>query len=163
MDGEPETFGLPRCLGRVPSRRFHDKLSSVNTRLVRQSVVSGLVAASLLGACGSAGDDGSATGGPARRVELTAVEFAFTADEAITISAGDTIEFDVRNGGNLEHQLEVLNAENRSLGSTERIPPGARRSVTVTFDQPGVYQVICDIDNHLSLGQSAQFEVLERD
>lgn len=115
--------------------------------------------AALLAACGSSDDAAGGGDGPARLVELEAVEFAFLADEAITITEGDTVEFRVRNAGELEHELEVLNAENRSLGKTERIPPGATRSVTVTFDEAGTYQVICDIDDHRRLGQNAQFDV----
>jgi plastocyanin len=33
--------------------------------------------------------------------------------------------------------------------------------VTVTFEEAGIYQVICDIDDHLSRGQQARFEVTE--
>jgi uncharacterized cupredoxin-like copper-binding protein len=115
----------------------------------------------VLTACGSADEDGADGDRPARIVDLEAVEFAFRTDAAITIASGDTIEFRVRNAGELDHELEVLDARNRSLGKTERISPGATRSVTVTFEEAGAYQVICDIDNHRSLGQNAQFTVDE--
>ncbi|BAN01021.1 cupredoxin domain-containing protein [Ilumatobacter coccineus] len=112
----------------------------------------------------SAGCGGSESGGasgPPRTVSLEAVEYRFQADEAITIRAGDTIEFEVRNGGDLEHQMEVWDANNRVLGMTERIPPGAVRSVTVTFDDAGAYRVVCDIDDHLIQGQQAGFDVFD--
>lgn len=118
--------------------------------------VAGLAIAAATVACGSAD---APDAGPARNVRLEASEFAFAADEAITIRAGDRIEFEVRNVGDLDHQLEVLDASNRVLGRTERIAPGAVRSTTVTFEQAGVYQVICDIDDHRSRGQNAQFDV----
>lgn len=111
-----------------------------------------------LSACGSSGDDG---GGATQVVELDAVEYEFRARDAIAIEAGDTVEFRVRNAGEIDHELEVLTSENRSLGTTERISPGATRSVTVTFSEAGLYQVICDIDDHRSRGQNPQFEVID--
>lgn len=118
-------------------------------------------AASLVGlsACGS--DDAGGGGGVTQVVELAATEFAFSADERITIEAGDTVEFVVRNEGAIDHELEVLTDASRRLGKTDRIAPGSSDSVVVTFDEPGDYIVICDIDNHRSLGQQAGFEVIQ--
>ena len=81
------------------------------------------------------------------------------ADEAFELRAGDEVTFVVRNEGELDHRLEVLSASSSSLGRTERVAPGAQREVTVTFDEPGTYRVICDVDDHLSRGQQAGFEV----
>lgn len=112
-----------------------------------------------LSACGS--DDPSGAGGePAQVVEIAATDFAFRADARITIETGDTVEFRVRNEGAVEHQMEVLTDASRRLGITERIAPGSSDTVVTTFDEPGVYLVICDIDNHRSLGQQAEFEVI---
>ncbi len=110
----------------------------------------------ILVGCGS--DDPA--GGEPRSVAIEAREFTFSADEAIVIEAGDTIRFEVTNAGNLDHQMEVLTDANRRLGMTERIPPGERRAVTVTFEESGNYSVICDIDNHRAEGQQAQFVVM---
>ena len=112
-----------------------------------------------LSACGS-DDANRGIDAPTQVVELAATDFAFRADARITIEAGDTVEFRVRNEGAVEHQLEVLTDASRRLGITERIAPGASDAVVVTFDQPGVYLVICDIDDHRSLGQQAEFEVI---
>lgn len=112
----------------------------------------------LLAGCGGSEN---ATASPPRDVSLEADEYSFSADEAITIATGDTITFNVRNTGNLDHQMEVWTSENRVLGKTERIAPGALRSVTVTFDEAGSYRVICDIDDHLTRGQQANFEVFD--
>lgn len=118
-------------------------------------------AASLVGlsACGS--DDAGGGGGTTQVVEIAATEFAFSADERITIEAGDTVEFVVRNEGVIDHELEVLTDASRRLGKTDRIAPGSSDSVVVTFDEAGVYIVICDIDDHRSLGQWAEFEVIQ--
>ncbi|MFK8023745.1 MAG: cupredoxin domain-containing protein [Ilumatobacter sp.] len=118
-----------------------------------------LASVALLG-CGS-DDNTSGADGPARSVEIAAVDFAFRSDAAITISAGETIEFIVENEGSVDHQMEVLTDANRRLGMTERIAPGRSDTVTVTFAEPGVYRVICDIDDHRTLGQIAEFTVAD--
>ncbi len=113
----------------------------------------------IFSACGS-DDAGGQSGDVDAVVELTAVEFAFRADARITIEAGDTVEFRVRNEGALEHQMEILTSESRRLAMTERIAPGGSDTTVATFDEPGVYLVICDIDDHRSLGHQAEFEVV---
>jgi len=112
-----------------------------------------------LSACGSdGGSEGASSPEEARTVEVTAKEYSFNGDPG-TIAAGDTIEFVLTNAGQLDHSMEVLSAEGRSLGKTERIEPGATGLVTVTFDDAGQYRLICDIDDHLSRGQSANLTV----
>ncbi len=113
----------------------------------------------LVAGCGS--DDAAAPAGEARSVEIAAVEYAFEAKESITITAGETIEFIVTNEGTIDHEMEVLTDANRRLGKTERIAPGNSATVVVSFDEAGVYRVICDIDDHQSRGQQAEFTVFE--
>ena len=116
-----------------------------------------LLGSSLLLACGS-DEAADAPSEPARTIEIRATEYAFNGDPGV-ISAGDTIEFVLDNVGQLDHSLEVLSSEGRSLGKTERVPAGASASVTVTFVDDGVYRLICDVDDHLSRGQSATIAV----
>ncbi|MEL6893881.1 MAG: cupredoxin domain-containing protein [Actinomycetota bacterium] len=130
------------------------------TRPRRRRIVRGTALAAgftALTACGSA--DEETLDGRELQVDLVAVDYAFEANEALEIAVGDRVTFTVRNGGTLDHELEVLSSENRSLGATERIPPNAVREVTVTFEEEGTYRVICDIDDHFSRGQVAQFTV----
>jgi plastocyanin len=127
---------------------------------VRPVLRSGALAvafASVVVACGSDGGSGGEAG-PVRTIEITATEYAFNGDPGV-IDPGDTIEFAVENVGQLEHSLEVLSSQGRSLGKTERIPAGSSAAVTVTFDDDGVYRLICDVDDHLSRGQSASITV----
>lgn len=128
---------------------------------MRQGTIAVLAVAALgaLSACGS-DDATSGDGGPTQTVEIAATDFAFRADARIIIETGDTVEFRVRNDGAVDHQMEVLTAENRRLGITDRIAPGASDDTVVTFDEPGSYLVICDIDNHRELGQQAEFDVI---
>jgi plastocyanin len=116
-----------------------------------------VLVSSLLVACGS-DETADESSSPARTIEITAVEYAFNGDPGV-IESGDTIEFDVENVGEVDHSLEVLSSSGSSLGRTERIAPGSRASVTVTFDASGVYRLICDVDDHLSRGQTASITV----
>ena len=121
-------------------------------------VASLVLVSSLLVACGSDGSTGDESSSQARTIEITATEYAFNGDPGV-IGSGDTIEFDVENVGQLDHSLEVLSSSGSSLGRTERIAPGESASVTVTFDDAGVYRLICDVDDHLSRGQTASITV----
>lgn len=120
-----------------------------------------IVGVVLVAGCGS--DDAAAPAGETRPVEISAVEYAFQAKESITISAGETIEFIVTNEGTIDHEMEVLTDANRRLGKTDRIAPGTSANVVVTFDEAGLYRVICDIDDHRSRGQQAEFTVVGAD
>jgi plastocyanin len=110
----------------------------------------------MLGACG--GDAAEEPSAATRTIEIAASEYAFNGDPGV-IEPGDTIEFDVDNVGQVDHSLEVLSSSGTSLGRTERIVPGASDAVTVTFAEAGVYRLICDVDDHLSRGQTASITV----
>jgi plastocyanin len=127
------------------------------SRCTRVALLALVLAPVMLGACGSdeAADGPSAA---ARTIEITASEYEFNGDPGV-IEPGDTIEFDVENVGQLDHSLEVLSSTGSSLGRTERIVPGERDAVTVTFAEAGVYRLICDVDDHLSRGQTASITV----
>jgi plastocyanin len=123
----------------------------------RRALIAALLLPTVLLACGNEGDSVTPAA-PARTVEVTATEYEFNGDSGV-IAAGDTIEFAVENVGQLDHSLEVLTSSGSSLGRTERIPPGSTASVTVAFDEAGVYRLICDVDDHLSRGQTASITV----
>jgi plastocyanin len=127
---------------------------------VLRPLTSALLLATLaLAACG--GDDGAGDGSTlaSRTVRIDATEYRFDTAAPPAIVVGETIEFDVRNVGRLVHEMQVLDEVGRLLDRTGRIMPGSADTVTVTFDEAGSYQIICDVDDHLSRGQRAVFEV----
>ena len=117
-----------------------------------------VLVSSVVVACGSDDSTADESSTAERTIEITATEYAFNGDPG-TIGPGDTIEFAVENIGEVDHSLEVLSSSGSSLGRTDRIAPGERASVTVTFDDAGVYRLICDVDDHLSRGQTASISV----
>lgn len=111
--------------------------------------------------CGGSDGDGDGGGEADRSIAVTATEYEFNAEAGIEIVAGETIEFEVTNVGAVAHEMQVLTGDAKTLGRTPEIAPSQSGTVTVTFDEPGVYQVICDIDDHLSRGQRAEFQVAD--
>jgi plastocyanin len=127
----------------------------------RRAVLGVVAIVGVLAGCGSdESADGGETADASRTIEVTATEYAFNGDPG-AIVAGDTVEFSLVNAGQLDHSLEVLSDGGRSLGRTERIGPGGSDAITVTFDDAGTYRLICDVDDHLSRGQSATIVVAE--
>lgn len=120
-----------------------------------------------LTACGSADEAAPAAGAVeaapgaavSQTVEIIATEYAFSGDPATAIDVGETVRFVVRNDGGLIHEMQVLDTDARLIDRTPELAPGEVGEVTVTFASPGVYQVICDVDDHLSRGQQATFTV----
>ena len=125
---------------------------------VRRLILTSLLLAPAVVACGSDSPATETSSGPSRTIEIIAAEYTFNGEPGV-IAAGDTIEFVVENVGQLDHSLEVLSSTGSSLGATERIPPGASGSVTVSFDDAGVYRLICDVDDHFSRGQAGTITV----
>ncbi len=125
---------------------------------VRRLILMSLLLVPSVAACGADSPASEESPEPSRTIEIVAAEYTFSGEPGV-IGAGDTIEFVLENVGQLDHSLEVLSAAGSSLGVTERIVPGASGSVTVTFDEAGVYRLICDVDDHFSRGQGGTITV----
>jgi uncharacterized cupredoxin-like copper-binding protein len=120
----------------------------------------------MLTACGSdAASDGSSEAlspdDVSQTVEFTATEYEFGADASTTIEAGEVVRFRLTNIGELDHEMRVLNDTGRLIDQIQRLAPGESGDVLVKFETAGQYQLICDIDDHLTRGQRAIFSVNE--
>lgn len=113
-----------------------------------------VVLAPLVG-CGSA----DAPTEPTKTIAISATEYEFGGDAAAQILAGETVLLRLTNEGQLEHEMQVLDTDGRLIDRTDQIAPGDQADVVVTFESAGVYQLICDVDDHLSRGQRASFVV----
>ncbi|HSP28479.1 MAG TPA: cupredoxin domain-containing protein [Ilumatobacteraceae bacterium] len=121
-------------------------------------ILTSLLLSPAIVACGADSPAAETSSEPTRSVEIVAAEYTFQGEPGV-IAAGDTIEFVLENVGQLDHSLEVLTSSGSSLGVTDRIPAGGSGSVTVTFDDAGVYRLICDVDDHFSRGQGGTITV----
>jgi uncharacterized cupredoxin-like copper-binding protein len=101
----------------------------------------------------------SGTPEPSQTIEIRTGEFDFTSDVVPEIAAGDTVQFDVVNTGQLVHEMQVLDGTGVRLARTPRLAPGESSELVVTFGAAGPHQFICDVDDHLMLGQRAGFMV----
>jgi uncharacterized cupredoxin-like copper-binding protein len=110
-----------------------------------------------LAACGSADEPATTS----QTVDFTATEYQFGADPTTEISSGTTVRLTLTNNGTLDHEMQLLDANGRLIDRIERVAPGGSGEVVVSFEEPGVYQLICDIDDHLSRGQRSSFTVNE--
>ena len=117
----------------------------------------------LLAGFGCAGDSG-----PTRaytlhlRAEDNADIYKFVAEDPIDIRAGDTVTFEMRNDGRLPHDLRVTDDRSSTLGFAAAVPTGQTAVVQVTFEEPGAYRLVCDVDDHLTKHQMhATVEVTE--
>jgi len=109
-------------------------------------------------ACGD--DTGSESSAEiAQTVEITATEYMFGADSATTITPGELVQFRLLNEGALIHELQILDDKGRLIDRVDQLDPGMAGTVAIEFDEPGLYQFVCDIDDHLSRGQRATFRV----
>lgn len=108
--------------------------------------------------CGGDGDGGTPPE-PDQTIRVQAFEYDFASDVAPDITAGQTVRFLVQNTGEMDHEMQVLSPDGFRLGETGTLAPGELAEVIVTFDEPGIHRLICDIDDHLTLGQVAMFDV----
>jgi uncharacterized cupredoxin-like copper-binding protein len=115
----------------------------------------------VLTAVAACADDNSATGPttPPRTIAIDTVEYDFLTDAPPDIVAGETITFVVTNIGEMPHEMQLLDDQGRQLGIVPALPPGGQGELTFRFEEAAFYQIICDIDDHLSLGQRKVFEV----
>ncbi|WP_062292940.1 cupredoxin domain-containing protein [Demequina phytophila] len=118
------------------------------SRALRGSVVVGALLA--LAACGGSDTDAPSVTSPqpadATVVEVSAVEYAFTASET-EIDAG-SITFELTNEGEMSHDL-VLDGD--PGGATSVIGPDETDRFTVDLE-PGDYTLYCSVGNHRALG-----------
>ncbi len=148
------------------SRPADTRHRGVRTARVALAVVA-FTFAPLVTACGS--DDAEADRSSSalsaddvsQTVEFTATEYRFDVDASTRIEAGDVVRFRLTNVGTLDHEMRVLDDTGRLLDQIERLSPGEAGEVLLQFDEAGQYQLICDIDDHLTRGQQAVFSVDE--
>lgn len=82
--------------------------------------------------------------------ETSTDKYEFVAEEPIDIQVGDRVTFEMLNAGQLAHNFRVTDARSSTLGFADIVAPGKSLQVVVTFEQPGLYRLACDFDDHLT-------------
>lgn len=125
-------------------------------RVLRLGLFVVLVAAG----CGGGGGEGSSVGDdepfePASGAdyEVFASEFAF-APPFLVLDKPGTYTFAVRNDGNLPHNFTV-----KGVGGTEDAQPGETKTVELTLDKAGAYEIVCTIGDHEAQGMFGTLNV----
>jgi uncharacterized cupredoxin-like copper-binding protein len=124
-----------------------------------------------LAACGSdnSGNDTSASGGHgaghataeslvdpvagAGEVTLTAVDVDFQ-PARLELTAGEPVNVTLVNEGEAEHDFTLEEA-----GVHAVLQPGARKTTSITIDEPGSYQADCTVPGHAEAGMNITVEV----
>ena len=105
-----------------------------------------------LAACEGAAED---SGAVAERVEIEATSYSYS-PATITVPAG-RIRFVIHNAADIVHGFEV-----EGQGMEEeigKIQLGTSDSLTVTFEEPGTYEIYCPVEDHEQRGMIGTLEV----
>lgn len=89
---------------------------------------------------------------PSRTIEVTATEWGYSGLGDIQVTEGETIEFEMRNAGTIDHEMEILGPDGDAVGEIGPTPPGQMGDVVVTFNAAGEWTVECGIAGHLEHG-----------
>lgn len=89
---------------------------------------------------------------PSRTVEVTATEWGYTGLDFLLVKEGETIEFEMKNVGTVDHEMEILDPDGNAVGEIGPTPPGTSAEVIVTFHEAGEWAIECGIAGHLEHG-----------
>jgi plastocyanin len=118
-----------------------------------------LAVVALMAGCGGDDEEGpgrTVTVGARDTVDVTAHEYAFD-PERIVVEAGGSLTIELRNDGDLAHNLR-LRRDGREVGGTPTFPGGRTESGQVRL-QPGTYEMLCTVGDHAELGMTGELEV----
>ncbi len=92
-------------------------------------------------------------------VVFESVDYTFEGLDTSGVSAGDSVEFEMTNAGDLEHEFEVFGPDGEVLGEIGPTAPGEAGTVVLELDEAGTYRYICGIDDHEQQGMAGTFEL----
>lgn len=99
---------------------------------------------------GWSGGSGNASGS----VSIVLEDFRFTPNR-IDAKVGVPVTLTLTNRGTVRHDLNFESLHMSGLGGVESmLDPGATRTITLTFDQPGTHTFICTLPGHAAAGMT---------
>ncbi len=118
----------------------------------------------LLAACSSSSQQ------PSTDINVTMTDFQYS-PRVFTVPAGQTITFHASNNGAVEHTFVIMklgtaaiekftDADQANVYWQTKVGPGQSAAETFTApNEPGEYQVVCDIPGHFQAGMIASLVV----
>ena len=110
---------------------------------------------------------------PSTSIKVTMTDFQFTPN-SFTVPAGQQINFTATNNGGVEHSFVIMKLGSEVTTSFsdkdqtsvywEQTPIPIGQTVNATFtapDEPGEYQVVCEVPGHLEAGMVAKLNVVK--
>jgi uncharacterized cupredoxin-like copper-binding protein len=145
------------------SGNSHGSTNDLGSMLIRRFGLVLVFAIGGLTACGGDGDAPTRAYTVALRMEDHEDEYHYrVAGEVPTFTVGDEVTFEAENSGTLAHDLQVVGPDGLTRGTAEAVFPGASLTLTVRLEEPGIYQLNCLVDNHLTEhGMQALIQVVE--
>jgi uncharacterized cupredoxin-like copper-binding protein len=107
----------------------------------------------------------SSSGGALKTIVIKETEFKLS-PSSVTLSKPGTYKFKTENKGTTQHSLEIEGKGVKSEGSEEgeaelkqALNPGQSGVLTVTFQEPGTYEMYCPVDGHEQEGMKGEVVV----
>ncbi len=102
-------------------------------------------------ACGSNGDGPTRTLTVELRMDDHEDEYHYVPVGTVPeFFVGDQVTFQAENDGTLDHDLQIVGPDGIAIDEADAVAPGDALTVTVDLDEPGIYQLNCLVDNHLT-------------
>jgi uncharacterized cupredoxin-like copper-binding protein len=130
-----------------------------------------LLAVVALAACSGTGAASSTV--PTRTIEVTTTDEMRFEPADYEVSAGETVVFEVTNGGQLPHEFYVGTAEDQAVHEDEMgaghsmhdhansvtVDPGQMKTLQLTFARAGTLEVGCHVPGHWDAGMRGTITV----
>jgi uncharacterized cupredoxin-like copper-binding protein len=132
------------------------------TAVILSACVALLLSGLAVAGCGGNGGGSSENAGsgnasaPQQTVTVSEKEFSLT-PSAVNVGQPETVAFQVTNGGQIAHKLEIEG--NGVEQETETIEPGQTATLTVQLSKAGSYEMYCPIDGHRDKGMEGSIRV----
>lgn len=103
-----------------------------------------------------------------RTKKFTAIDFEYENLDLSDVTAGETIRFEMHNGGTEPHEFEVLGPDGEAIGEVESTKVGKDGAATISFDEAGEYTYQCILVDpktdqpHTELGMLGTFSVADK-
>jgi uncharacterized cupredoxin-like copper-binding protein len=105
------------------------------------------------------GEGGTAAKAPDLEAEVRAVDYAFSGLDGFAPKAGQTVKFELKNKGTMQHEFEVFGPDGTAVGEVGPTDKDDEGEVVLTFDKAGTYRYVCGIADHEARGMKGTFTV----